>query len=377
MWLFYHKNFSPSLTTILTHRDIWKPLFDRFGIHIDFGYRTFIWDSEAALKAHVHCVIIGFSIAPNKKPKFIDESNSRAIVKNINAYLISGEDIFVEGRSKAICEAPDICNGFKAADNGYLILNQQEKDELILKEPAAEKWIRHYSMGVEFINNIPRYCLWLNNITPNELKDIPEVKKRVIACRKWRENATKTGDAYKLRETPHLFRPCKQFRDGTYIAIPLVSSSSRRYIPMGYVTDGMIPGNNLFCVFNASLYHFGVLTSNVHMAWIRAIGGFLKSDWRYSKDIVYNNFPWPQPSTNQKQIIESTAQAIINARNEYPNASLADLYDPDLMPPELRKAHAANDKAVMQAYGMPIKETDEAACVAWLMRLYQEKTANS
>ncbi len=358
---------------------IWKPLYERFGIEIYFAYRTFIWDSEASIKAHVHCVIIGFRCNQNIEIKDADhriyDGNSRMHANNINAYLFDADNIFVESRSTSICDSPDMCKGFQATDNGYLILDQSEKNELLAKEPSSEKWIRQYSMGVEFINNIPRYCLWLKDITPSELRNTNEIKRRVAMCKEWRENATPTGDAFKLKDIPHLFRPCKQFKDSEYIAIPLVSSSNRRYMPMAYITTGMIPGNNLFCVFDASLYHFGVLMSNVHMAWIRAVGGFLKSDWRYSKDIVYNNFPWPVPTDEQKDKIEQTAQGILDARALYPDSSLADLYDPLTMPPELQKAHQANDKAVMQAYGFSVKDMSEADCVAALMKMYQELTS--
>ncbi len=351
--------------------NVWKPLHDRFGIHIDFAHRTFRWDSEASGKAHVHCVIVGFSTAPNGKPRVIHDGELRQIALNINAYLMDAPNVFVEGRRDALCDVPDICSGFKAADNGCLILDEDERLELLRLEPGAEKWIRKYSMGEEFINGVPRYCLWLVDMSPGELRGLPAVMRRVSACREYREHATATGDAYKLRNTPHTFRPCKQYRDVPYIAVPLVSSGNRRYIPMGFVGDGMIPGNNLFCIFGASLYHFGVLTSNVHMAWIRAIGGRLKSDWRYSKDVVYNNFPWPSPTDEQCGRIENTAQAILDARALYPDSSLADLYDEVAMPPELRRAHQANDRTVMQAYGFDVRTMTESSCVAELMRMYQ------
>lgn len=353
---------------------VWKPLYDRFNIHIDFAHRTFRWDSEASLKAHVHCVIVGFSVTENEKQKRLYSSERMQIVDNINAYLLPTQNIFVEGRRDSLCRIPEISKGFQATDNGYLILSQSEKDELLKEEPEAFKWIRQYSMGVEFINNIPRYCLWLVDISPSELRKLPKIMYRVSECRKWRSEAPKTGDAYKLRDMPHLFRPCKQFKNVPYIAIPLVSSSNRKYMPMGFVDNGMIPGNNLFCVFGASAYHFGILTSNIHMAWIRAVGGQLKSDWRYSKDIVYNNFPWCTPTDEQKAKIEQTAQAILDARALYPDCSLADLYDDVAMPVELRKAHQANDKAVMQAYGFWGKLNTESECVAELMKMYQELT---
>ena len=349
---------------------IWKPLYDRFGIHIDFAYRTFQWNSEALLKAAVHCVIVGFSQVINKEPKRLYIGENVQFVDNINAYLLKSDDVFVTSTKDALCMVPEISKGFQATDNGFLLLNEEERIELIETEPEAEKWIRPYSMGVEFINNIPRYCLWLVNISPKDLRTLPKIKERVILCQKWREEAPKTGDAYKLKDIPHLFRPCKQFKDIPYIAVPLVSSSQRRYMPMGFIKNGMIPGNNLFSIFNAELYHFGILMSNVHMAWIRAVGGRLKSDWRYSKDIVYNNFPWPTPTEAQKAKIEQTAQAILDARALYPEASLADLYDEVTMPPELRKAHQANDKAVMQAYGFPVKDFTESDCVAELFKMY-------
>lgn len=356
---------------------VWKPLYERFNVHIDFAHRTFIWNSEASDKAHVHCVIVGFSATNNNQPKKLFTSDIVNEVDNINAYLIDAPNIFIDSNRKVLSAPVNIVNGFKAADNGFLILNEDERDALLSKEPQAEKWIRPYSMGVEFINNIPRYCLWLKDIKPNELNKLPEVKARVASCKNWRSAAKETGDAFKLKDTPHLFRPCKQYRDEPYLAIPLVSSSNRKYIPMGFIDNGMIPGNNLFCVFEANLYHFGILNSNIHMAWIRAVGGRLKSDWRYSKDIVYNNFPWPTPTEAQKAKIEETAQGILDARALYPDASLADLYDELTMPPELRKAHVRNDQAVAAAYGLNKNSPEfksESACVAMLMRMYQTLT---
>ena len=354
---------------------VWKPLYDRFHVHIDFAYRTFVWNSEANLKAHVHCVIVGFSDAPYKGIKRIYVNDRFQNVDNINAYLIAFQNIFVESRRSALCESPEICKGFQATDNGFLILDEEERAALLAKDPTAEQWIRPYSMGVEFINHIPRYCLWLEHITPAELRKHEEIRARVQKWNEWREDQSKTGDAYKLRDVPYSFRPCKLFKNTHYIAIPLVSSSQRRYMPMGFINNGMIPGNNLFCVFDTGLYHFGVLTSNVHMSWIRAVGGYFKSDWRYSKDIVYNNFPWPEPTNEQKEKIEQTAQAILDARALYPDSSLADLYDEIAMPPELRKAHQENDKAVMSAYGFKKGDEayhNEAACVAALMERYQK-----
>lgn len=353
---------------------LWDDLFTN-GIHINFAHRTFIWDSEVTDKAHVHCVIIGFSKIDDGQCKKIYDGATVKEAQNINAYLLDAPDITVSSRKTALLDIPEICKGFQATDNGYLILNQEEKDEILSKDGESAKWIRSYSMGVEFINNIPRYCLWLKEITPSELRKHKEILNRVELCQKWRTEAKKTGDAFKLKDTPHLFRPCKQFKDTKYIAVPLVSSGNRRYVPMGYISNGMIPGNNLFCIFDTTLYHFGILTSNVHMSWIRTVGGRLKSDYRYSKDIVYNNFPWPNPTDEQKNKIEQTAQSILDARELYPDSSLADLYDPLTMPQELRKAHKDNDRAVMEAYGFDVKNTNESDCVAHLMKMYQELTA--
>ena len=259
-------------------------------------------------------------------------------------------------------------SGNRPADGGHLILSKEEKEELLAKEKNAEPYVKRFMMGYEFINNVPRYCLWLVDIKPDELRRMPEVLRRVEACRADRLNGA--DDRKKLAETPTRFRETRNPEN--FIAIPVVSSQRRRYIPIGYLHKDVIAGNKLFMIENASLYHYGVLTSNVHMSWMRLTAGRLKSDYSYSKDIVYNNFPWPSPTETQKNQIEKTAQGILDARSLYPDSSLADLYDPLTMPQELRKAHQLNDKAVMQAYGMPIKETDESACVAWLMRMYQD-----
>ena len=377
---------------------MWKPLME-MGVKIDFAYRTFRWDSESTQKAHVHCVIVGFSchtdsenLRFSNKKRIYNPDGTEIVAKNINPYLMDSKNIFIESRSESLCKVPEIAKGFQATDNGFLLLNQAEKDELIKKDSKTEKWIRKYSMGVEFINNIPRYCLWLKDIKPNELNSMPLIKKRVAQCKEWRENSVKTGDAYKLRDIPHLFRPCKQYKDVPYIAVPLVSSSARKYMPMGFIDNGMIPGNNLFSIFDASLFDFGILTSNVHMSWIRIVGGRLKSDWRYSKDIVYNNFPWVLPKTEtsldvsnpcgnnfqctpeQAKKIEQTAQAILDARAKYPECSLADLYDELTMPIELRKAHQENDRAVMETYGFA-KDITEDEIVAELFKMYERLVA--
>ena len=352
--------------------NLWKPLFDD-GVHIDFAYKTFVWDSEASDKAHVHCVIIGFSTYPNSKQKIIYDESGANKVSNINGYLVEADNVFIEKRMHPISDVPEIALGGQAIDDGNFILTKDERDELLASEPQAEPLIRPYMMGRDFINRSPRYCIWLYKANPSTIKKCPSILERVNSVKKFREASSRTS-TYKAAERPTLFASILECEE-QYVAMPKVSSENRRYIPIDYLTPDIIPGDKLFVMRGSGIYHFGVLTSNVHMAWMRAVAGRLKSDYSYSNTIVYNNFPWPSPTDDQKHRIEQTAQGILDARALYPDSSLADLYDPLTMPSELRKAHQLNDKAVMQAYGMPIKDTDEAACVAWLMRLYQEMTS--
>ena len=353
-----------------TVANLWKPLFED-GCHIDFAHRTFRWDSEAKIKAHVHCVIIGFSTANNTRPKIIYNLERKQIAGNINGYLIDSEDVFVESRSKPICEVPSIGIGNKPIDGGNYLFTKEEMQDFIKEEPQSKMYFKPWYGSKEFINRQPRFCLWLGECTPAELRKMPHCMKRVEAVRDFRLSS-KSRETIKLAEKPTRFH-VENMPDSTYIVIPEVSSEKRRYIPMGFMTPNILCSNLVKLVPNATLYHFGVLTSNVHMAWMRTVAGRLKSDYRYSKDVVYNNFPWCDPTDAQKAAIEITAQAILDARNLYPDSSLADLYDELTMPPELRKAHQENDRAVMQAYGMSIKNTTESSCVAELMRLYQEK----
>lgn len=349
---------------------VWKPLYDRFNIHIDFAHRTFRWDSEASLKAHVHCVIVGFSIVEKLKDKQLYTSDRLQLVKNINAYLIDAPDVFVESRTKPISKVLPMSTGNRPADGGHLIIEKEDYEDFIKKEPLAIKYIKKLTGAVEFINNKERYCLWLVGANPVELRKMPEVMKRIELCRQDRLNGA--PDRQKLADTPSLFRETNN--PDTYIIVPRVSSENRRYIPLGFLDKDVIPTDSATIIQNANLYDFGILTSNVHMAWVRAVCGRLKSDYRYSKDIVYNNFPWPIPTDEQKAKIEQTAQEILDARSLYPDCSLADLYDELTMPVELRKAHQANDKAVMQAYGFDIKTMTESACVSELMKMYQKLT---
>lgn len=354
--------------------NLWKPLFES-GVHIDFAHRTFRWDSEAKIKAHVHCVIVGFSTAPNVTPKTLFTSERAQVVQNINGYLLDADNVFVESRSKPLCDVPEIGIGNKPIDGGNYLFTKEEMDEFLKIEPAAGKWFKPWYGSQEFINRCPRYCLWLGDCPPNELRKMPECMKRVEAVRQLRF-ASKSAGTVKLADTPTRFH-VENMPEGTYIVVPEVSSERRRYVPMGFMTPDILCSNLVKIIPNATLYHLGVLTSNVHMAWMRAVCGRLKSDYRYSKDVVYNNFPWPTPTDAQKDKIEQTAQAILDARALYPDSSLADLYDETTMPPELRKAHQMNDKAVMMAYGFSVKDMTESKCVAELMRMYQQLTEHN
>ncbi len=351
--------------------NLWKPLFES-GVHIDFAHRTFRWDSEAKIKAHVHCVIVGFSVAPNSKPKMIFTSDRPQIAENINGYLLDADNVFVENRNKPLCDVPEIGIGNMPLDGGNYLFSAEEKDDFIQKEPSSEKWFRPWIGSHEFINRYFRYCLYLKECSPNELRMMPECLKRVENVRQFRLKSTRASTK-KLADYPLSFAttniPSQQ-----YIVVPKVSSEHRRYIPMGLMEPNVLSSDLVFIIPDATLYRFGVLTSNVHMAWMRAVCGRLKSDYRYSKDVVYNNFPWPAPTEEQRTKIQQTAQGILDARALYPDSSLADLYDETTMPPELRRAHQENDKAVMRAYGFDIRTTTETSCVAELMRMYQALT---
>lgn len=349
---------------------IWKPLKELFGVHLDFAYKTFRWDSESSSKAHVHCVIIGFSNVI--VPKVLYDNENQKAATNINAYLIDAPDVFIDTRSKPICDVPQMRSGGKPVEGGFLILSSEEKEHIEKSEPNLSRYIRPFTSGDDFINNKKRYCLWLVGVSPTEIKHSPELMKRILAVKEFRQNSTKEATR-KCADTPSLFMEIKAPMSD-YLLIPATSSERRRYIPIGYVNKGVIPNNAVQFVPEASLYHFGVLTSNVHMAWMRVVCGRLKSDYRYSANIVYNNFPWCTPTDAQKAKIEQTAQAILDARAKYPESSLADLYDELTMPAELRKAHQDNDRAVMQAYGFDVKTMTESQCVAELFKMYKEMT---
>ena len=350
--------------------NLWQKLFDD-GIRINFAYRTFRWDSEASLKAHVHCVIVGFSYQ-KVKPCFIYDGDRKIEAANINAYLIDGPDVFIIGRPKPLCCIPEIGIGNLPIDGGNYLFTKEQMNEFIKIEPKSVSYFKLWYGSEEFIHRKPRYCLWLGDCSPAELRQMPNCLKRIEAVRLFRKES-KRAATNKLADTPTHFST-ENMPQGNYIIVPKVSSERRRYIPMGFMSPDAFASDLVFIIPDATLYHFGILESNVHMAWMRAVCGRLKSDYRYSKDVVYNNFPWPTPTDEQKAKIEQTAQAILDTRALYPDSSLADLYDELTMPVELRKAHQDNDRAVMAAYGFPIKTMTESQCVAELFKLYQELT---
>ena len=350
---------------------LWKPLFE-MGVHIDFAHRTFRWDSEASIKAHVHCVIIGFGFVESKH-KIIYSADRPQVAENINAYLIDAPSVFVESVKKPLCNVPNLVFGSMPNDDGFLSdYSQEERDAIVRDFPEAEIVFKRFVGATEFINNKVRWCLWLKGISPSVIRKIPPISSAISSVKEMREKSTREATK-KLAETPMLFGEIRQ-PETDYIIIPAHSSERRKYLPIGFVDRDIICSNANLLLPNASLFHFGVLTSNIHNAWIHAVCGRIKSDFRYSVNIVYNNFPWPTPTAEQQAKIEKTAQAILDARALYPDCSLADLYDELTMPPELRKAHQENDRAVMQAYGFDIKSTTESSCVAELMKMYQKLT---
>lgn len=354
--------------------NVWQPLYDRFKIHIDFAYQTFKWNSEAKDKAAVHCVIIGFSTIPTSKQKVLFDKQKVEFVDEINPYLKSGRTVFIESRNHPICMVNKMTTGNRPADGGHLIIEEEDYDDFIRREPKAKKFIKKLTGAAEYINNKNRYCLWLVGASPSELRSMPLVIERIELCRK--DRLAGAVDRQKLAETPTVFRETKN--PTQYMVVPRVSSESRRYIPIGFLDNNTIPTDSATIIEEATLYDFGILTSNVHMAWMRTVAGRLEMRYRYSAKIVYNNFPWPTVTEEQKQFIANTAQGILDARALYPDCSLADLYHELTMPVELRKAHQANDIAVMKAYGM-IKKVDgkdtfltESETVSKLFELYEE-----
>ena len=352
---------------------VWQPVMERFGAHIDFAYPSFRWDNEASDNAHVHCVIVGFScdpaLAKAKRKKLFAQEGCKE-VDNINAYLVAANNEFINNRKLPLCDVPLMTTGNRPADGGFLIIEQEDYDDFIAKEPDAVPFIKKFVGSTEFINNKKRYCLWLVDASPAQMRKMPLVMKRIEGCKQDRLNSPDKG-RQQLADMPHLFREIQN--PNNYLIIPKVSSERRPYIPIGYMDKETIASDLVFIIPSASLYHFGVLTSWVHMAWMRAVCGRLETRYRYSKDVVYNNFPWPEADASAVAAISETAQAILDARAAYPDSSLADLYDDTLMPPALRRAHRNNDRAVLRAYGFPTNDSfTESDCVARLFQLYAD-----
>ena len=354
-------------TNSITQGEQVPALWQNLGVHIDFAYRTFRWDSEASLKAHVHCVIVGFSANGTTKTPTIFDNEKIIKTSNINGYLLDAPNVYITLRSKPISDVPLMRNGNVPLDGDALKIEKEDVNDFV----ECKHLLKRLIGGRELLHNEPRYVLWLVGISPGEIKKYSCVYHRVEQCRENRLGMKDKG-TQRLAETPTTFRDT--LNPNNYIALPMVSSERRRYIPMAYFHNDTIPTNQVQIIPDASLYHFGILESNVHMAWMRAVCGRLKSDYRYSKDVVYNNFPWPNPSDEQKQKIKQTAQSILDARALYPDSSLADLYDELTMPVELRRAHQENDRAVMAAYGFNVKAMTESQCVAELFKLYKQLT---
>ena len=354
---------------------VWKPLFERFNIHIDFAYRTFKWNNGTKDMATVHVVVFGFSCVPRNKGLLIYGKDGKPrVVNEINPYLVDAPVVFIESRNKPICDVPKMDFGSMPNDKKGLLSNysREERDAIINDYPEAESLFKPILGADEYINNRERYCLWLKDINPNKYKDIPPIMDAIREVKRTRENSDREATR-KLADSPMLFGEIRQ-PENDYILVPRHSSENRRYIPIGFISADIICGDSNMLIPIQSLYHFGVLTSSIHMDWVRTVCGRLELRYRYSAKVVYNNFPWPNPTPAQKAKIESTAQGILDARAKYPDASLADLYGEDMyLYQDLMKAHEANNKAVLESYGIRPNDpewTDEASRVAMLIKLY-------
>lgn len=356
---------------------LWGVMLNELGVHINFAYQTFKWGKNGNTKdkAAVNCVIVGFALFNRAKKLLFTASNESVshgkIVANINPYLLEAPDCLIVAEKTPLCDVPKMNFGNQPRDGGHFVISPEEYETIIAKEPDLAKWLRLYIGAEEFIKGKKRWCLWLKHATPLDIKNSKILYEKVDAVRKFRlDSKAKTTNGY--AKVPHLFAQITQPDNEPYLIVPSVSSENRKYIPIGFLSGEVISSNAVQIIPNATLYHFGVLTSNVHMAWMRAVCGRLKSDYRYSKEIVYNTFPWCNPTAAQKEKIEQTAQAILDARALYPDCPFSVLYDGNTMPPELRKAHQQNDKAVMTAYGFWGKLNSESECVAELMKMYKE-----
>ncbi|MCL2183062.1 MAG: class I SAM-dependent DNA methyltransferase [Chitinispirillia bacterium] len=347
---------------------MWKSLIEDYNVKIDFAYRTFHWTSAARGKAAVHCVVVGFSRDDVQTKRRIFDGDLEIVANNINPYLVDAPNVYVENRRKPLCDVPNMIFGNMPNDGGHFLFTDDEKSGFIEKEPDATKWFRLFSGSEEFINKISRWCLWLEGISPSELHKLPMVRECVAKVRKLRSESSREATR-KLAEYPTLFGEVRQ-PNSDYLLVPAHSSENRTYIPIGFMSKNVIASNACLIVPNTTVYHFGILTSNIHMAWVRTVCGRLKSDYRYSAGIVYNNFPWPMPTDKQRLAVETAAQAVLDARAQYPNESLAKLYDPTLMPAVLAKAHKSLDNAVKNAYGSK-GFASEAERVTDLMERYR------
>jgi len=357
---------------------LWKPMFEKYNIKIHFAHRTFKWSNEAKGNAAVYCVIIGFANfdIQNKVIFEYEDIKGQAHeikVRNINAYLIDAKNIFIERQQKVICGVPEMNFGNMPADGGQLLFNDTEKKEFLFKEPKANELFKELISAHEFLNGKRRWCLWLEDAEPSLLRSLPLVKERIENVKKIREKSSRP----QLATIPHLFAQITQPKGLDFILIPRHSSENRKYIPIGFFTSEYVGADSCLIIPNGNLFHFGVLMSTMHMTWVKHICGRLKSDFRYSKDIVYNNYPWPnKPNVKQIEAIESASKKVLNARLQYPNSSLADLYDPSVMPQTLLKAHTELDKAVDLAY-RPQAFTGEANRMVFLFELYELYTADN
>ena len=349
---------------------LWKPLIENYKIKINFAYQSFIWDSEASDKAHVHCVIVGFAQKDRNEKHIYTSSGIVKKVSNINAYLVEGPNVFITSRRTSISDVHKMNYGSFALDDGAFTISENEYLLILKEEPFIKEVLKPFIGAKEFINNIKRYCVWLDYGDLNLVKKSKILTDKIEYVKEWRSKSNRKN-TIQAAETPFLFAEIRQ-PYSNYLAVPVVSSENRKYIPIGYLSKDVIASNQLLIVPDASIYHFAVLSSNVHMAWMRAVAGRLKSDYRYSASIVYNNFPWVNLSDEQKNKLNLTGQRILDARAMYSEWSLADLYNELTMPPELRKAHQENDKAVMDAYGFNWRKMSESECVAELMKLYKK-----
>jgi hypothetical protein len=353
---------------------LWGLLFNYYNIKIHFAHRTFRWSNEAKANAGVHCVIIGFANFDNNEKRIFDYENingepSERKVSNVNPYLVEGNDTYLKSISLPICNIPKMQSGSAARDGGFLILSCVEKNEILRKYPTSENFFKRFISGDDFINNHERWCIWLKNISPDKFRNIIEFQERFKQVQKFREASTRLGTR-KMADFPYLFAEERQ-PEQDFLLIPKVSSENRKYIPIAYLSKDFIISDKTFVVPNAKIFYFGVLTSYMHMTWMKYVCGRLESRFSYSNTIVYNNYPFPEnASDKQKQKVETAAQTVLDTRAKYPDSSLADLYDPLTMPPDLVKAHKALDKAVDLCY-RPQPFVSELNRIEYLFSLYE------